>query len=122
MWFRNKFSDTFRDNFRDNFSTKEQDVKTSFKTPRMINNRFGNVSKKSIELPPPQRFEDKGMTLLGLKMILASEDTLEEHYSELKERPFFGALMAYVRVAIQQNNCWHGKTICKAKDISRFII
>ena len=58
-----------------------------------------------------QRFEDKGMTLLGLKMILASEDTLEEHYSELKERPFFGALMAYVRAAIQQNSCWLGNTI-----------
>ena len=45
-----------------------------------------------------QRFEDKGMVLLGLKMILASNSTLEEHYSELKERPFFGALMAYVRL------------------------
>ena len=69
-----------------------------------------------------QRFEDKGMTLLGLKMILASEDTLEEHYSELKERPFFGALMAYVRAAIQQNS-WHDleKPFAKGKTSPRLI-
>ena len=65
-----------------------------------------------------QRFEDKGMTLLGLKMILASEDTLEEHYSELKERPFFGALMAYVRAVIQQNT-WLEKNICKGEQGKR---
>ena len=56
-----------------------------------------------------QRFEDKGMVLLGLKMILASSDTLEEHYSELKERPFFGALMAYVSSGPVVCMCWAGK-------------
>ena len=49
------------------------------------------------------------MTLLGLKMTLASESTLEEHYSELKERPFFGALMAYVSSGPVVCMCWAGK-------------
>lgn len=30
------------------------------------------------------RFEDKGFKLVGLKMLLAEEDVLEQHYAELK--------------------------------------
>ena len=30
------------------------------------------------------RFEDKGMRLVGLKMVMAEDDILEEHYAELK--------------------------------------
>ena len=43
-----------------------------------------------------QRFEDKGFRLIGLKMRLAPEDLLRNHYSELQEKPFFSTLMAYV--------------------------
>ena len=30
------------------------------------------------------RFEDKGFRLVGLKMLMAEDDVLEEHYAELK--------------------------------------
>ena len=30
------------------------------------------------------RFEDKGLKLVGLKMLLAEESVLDEHYAELK--------------------------------------
>ena len=30
------------------------------------------------------RFEDKGFQLVGLKMLLAEESVLDEHYAELK--------------------------------------
>ena len=30
------------------------------------------------------RFEDKGFKLVGLKMLLAEKDVLEQHYAELK--------------------------------------
>ena len=30
------------------------------------------------------RFEDKGFKLVGLKMVMAEDDILEEHYAELK--------------------------------------
>ena len=32
------------------------------------------------------RFEDKGLKLVGLKMLLAEEAVLDEHYAELKVR------------------------------------
>lgn len=44
-----------------------------------------------------QRFEDKGLQLCALKMILPNQALLQEHYSDLKERPFFQFLMEYIR-------------------------
>merc|ERR1712137_1412100 len=41
------------------------------------------------------RFEDRGYRLAGLKMLHAQDETLEEHYAELKDRPFFPGLMEY---------------------------
>ena len=35
------------------------------------------------------RFEDKGFRLAGLKMLLAEESVLDEHYAELKVDIFF---------------------------------
>ena len=37
------------------------------------------------------RFEDKGLTLVGVKMFKADDALLEEHYSHLKDKPFFDA-------------------------------
>ena len=49
------------------------------------------------------------MVLLGMKMIVASAEVLEEHYSELRERPFFESLMAYVSSGPVVCMCWAGK-------------
>lgn len=35
------------------------------------------------------RFEKKGLQIVGMKMISLSDSVLEEHYSHLKEKPFF---------------------------------
>ncbi|KAG6557629.1 hypothetical protein Mapa_000910 [Marchantia paleacea] len=42
------------------------------------------------------RFERKGFALKGLKLFQTPQDLAEEHYSELKERPFFPALVKYI--------------------------
>ncbi|MCQ8205407.1 hypothetical protein NP569_24265, partial [Vibrio parahaemolyticus] len=40
-----------------------------------------------------KRFEQKGFRLVGLKFLQASEDLLKEHYTDLKDRPFFTGLV-----------------------------
>jgi len=35
------------------------------------------------------RFEEKGLIVLGMKMLKTDEKLLEEHYAHLKDKPFF---------------------------------
>lgn len=42
------------------------------------------------------RFENKGFKLKGLKLFQAPKDLAEEHYHELKERPFYPVLVEYI--------------------------
>ncbi|KAL2609913.1 hypothetical protein R1flu_028486 [Riccia fluitans] len=42
------------------------------------------------------RFERKGFSLKGLKLFQAPKELAEEHYSELKERPFYPELVKYI--------------------------
>jgi nucleoside-diphosphate kinase len=43
-----------------------------------------------------QRFEQKGLKLVGLKLIRLSDELLDEHYSHLTDRPFFADLKKYM--------------------------
>jgi nucleoside-diphosphate kinase len=43
-----------------------------------------------------QRYEDRGLKLVGLKLMAASRDLAEEHYAEHRERPFFGGLVEFI--------------------------
>ena len=38
------------------------------------------------------RFEKKGIQIVGLKMMQLTDETLEEHYAHLKDKPFFGRI------------------------------
>lgn len=40
------------------------------------------------------RFERKGLRIAGMKMLQLDDDILAEHYSHLKNKPFFGLLKA----------------------------
>ncbi len=42
------------------------------------------------------RFERKGMKIAGLKFIRLSEEMLNEHYTHLSEKPFFGSLKQFM--------------------------
>ena len=66
-----------------------------------------------------QRFEDKGFRLCALKMTVANDDLLEQHYSELKDKPFYAALLAYVGSGPVVCMCWGGKD---APQMARSII
>ena len=42
------------------------------------------------------RFEQKGLKIVGLKIIQVSQALAEEHYAVHKERPFFSDLITYI--------------------------
>merc|ERR1719412_2380535 len=43
-----------------------------------------------------ERFETRGFKLVGMKFMLASEDLLKTHYSDLSKKPFFPELIRYM--------------------------
>lgn len=45
-----------------------------------------------------QRFEAKGFKLVGMKMMQAPRKMLEQHYSDLKSKPFFPGLVEYMQM------------------------
>ncbi|MHC4924132.1 MAG: nucleoside-diphosphate kinase [Planctomycetota bacterium] len=42
------------------------------------------------------RFEEKGLQVVGLKMMTLSRDLLENHYGAHREKPFFEGLVTYM--------------------------
>lgn len=42
------------------------------------------------------RFENKGLKLVGAKLLQVPEALAKEHYGEHKERPFFGELVTFI--------------------------
>uniref|UniRef100_A0A7M4E1T8 nucleoside-diphosphate kinase n=1 Tax=Crocodylus porosus TaxID=8502 RepID=A0A7M4E1T8_CROPO len=56
-----------------------------------------------------KRFEQKGFKLVALKLLHASEDLLKEHYIDLKDRPFYAGLVAYMHsgpVVAMEHHPW----------------
>jgi nucleoside-diphosphate kinase len=42
------------------------------------------------------RFERKGFTLVGMKLMMVSRELAEQHYGVHKERPFFAGLVDFI--------------------------
>ncbi|MES2464541.1 MAG: nucleoside-diphosphate kinase, partial [Armatimonadota bacterium] len=40
-----------------------------------------------------RRFENRGLTLVGLKMLVPTRETAQKHYAVHSEKPFFGELV-----------------------------
>ncbi len=45
------------------------------------------------------RFERKGLRIVGMKMLFMNDELVAEHYSHLKDRPFFPFLKASMQAA-----------------------
>jgi nucleoside-diphosphate kinase len=45
------------------------------------------------------RYEDRGLKLVGLKMIHVSRDLAERHYAVHREKPFFASLVEFITSA-----------------------
>lgn len=45
------------------------------------------------------RFERKGLKIVGMKMIYLDDELLDEHYSHLKDKPFFPRIKKFMKSA-----------------------
>ncbi len=64
------------------------------------------------------RFERKGLRIVGLKMMQLDDNLLCEHYAHLKERPFFPFVLDSMKAAPVIAMCVEG---CEAIDVVRNI-
>eukprot|EP00050_Salpingoeca_kvevrii_P005677 m.285071 g.285071 ORF g.285071 m.285071 type:complete len:174 (-) comp11289_c0_seq1:48-569(-) len=58
-----------------------------------------------------KRFEAKGFTLVALKLKQASKELLEQHYSDLSSKPFFGGLVSYMASGPVVCMVWQGRNV-----------
>lgn len=54
------------------------------------------------------RFERKGLKLLGMKMITLDDPLLKEHYSHLADKPFFPGICEFMKSSPVIVQCWEG--------------
>ncbi|MET3289511.1 nucleoside-diphosphate kinase [Brevibacillus fluminis] len=57
------------------------------------------------------RFEKKGFTLVGGKLMSVSRELAEQHYAEHKERPFFGELVDFITSGPVFAMVWQGNNV-----------
>ncbi|MCC6145902.1 MAG: nucleoside-diphosphate kinase [Candidatus Hydrogenedentes bacterium] len=55
-----------------------------------------------------QRFEKRGLKLVGLKLQVISEDLARQHYAEHAERPFFKDLVSFITSGATVQMVWEG--------------
>ena len=65
------------------------------------------------------RFERKGLKLVGLRSVIPSEQIAEEHYAVHKERPFYNGLIEFITSGPVVAMAWNGKD---AISVARLII
>lgn len=57
------------------------------------------------------RFEAKGFTLVGLKLVQVSRELAEQHYDIHKERPFFTGLVEFITSSPVVAMVWEGNGV-----------
>ncbi len=57
------------------------------------------------------RFETKGFTLVGLKIMSVSKELAEKHYDVHKERPFFPGLIQFITSGPVVAMVWEGEGV-----------
>lgn len=55
-----------------------------------------------------KRFEAKGFTLVGMKLMAVSKELAEQHYDVHKDKPFFGGLVAFITASPVVAMVWQG--------------
>ncbi|CDJ37970.1 nucleoside diphosphate kinase, putative [Eimeria tenella] len=60
-----------------------------------------------------RRFEQRGFKLVALKLVNPSSQTLEQHYRDLSDKPFFRVLMNYMSSGPVVAMVWEGTDVVK---------
>lgn len=55
-----------------------------------------------------KRFEQKGLRLVGMKMMHLSEAVILEHYAHLQDKPFFKGIKQFMQSTPVIAQCWEG--------------
>lgn len=55
-----------------------------------------------------RRFENRGLRLVGLKMVVPTRETAEAHYAVHSDKPFFGELVDFVTSGPVVAMVWQG--------------
>jgi nucleoside-diphosphate kinase len=58
-----------------------------------------------------RRFESKGFTLVGLKLMQVSKELAEQHYGVHRERPFFPGLVQFITSGPLVAMVWEGNGV-----------
>ncbi|NMG10164.1 nucleoside-diphosphate kinase [Brasilonema sp. UFV-L1] len=58
-----------------------------------------------------RRFEDKGFTLVGLKLLKVSRELAQQHYDVHRERPFFAGLVDFITSGPVVGMVWEGEGV-----------
>ena len=58
-----------------------------------------------------RRFETKGFTLVGLKLMKVSRELAEQHYGVHRERPFFAGLVEFITSGPLVAMVWEGEGV-----------
>lgn len=58
-----------------------------------------------------RRYEAKGFTLVGLKLMAVSRELAEKHYDVHKDKPFFGGLVEFITSGPVVAMVWEGEGI-----------
>ncbi|KAI0143723.1 nucleoside diphosphate kinase [Xylariaceae sp. FL1272] len=59
------------------------------------------------------RFESRGYKLVAIKLVTPGKAHLEEHYADLKDKPFFGGLVEYMNSGPICAMVWEGRDAVK---------
>ena len=55
------------------------------------------------------RFEDKGLKLVGMKMLRMDDEMLKVHYAHLADKPFFPGIVEFMKRSPVVATVWEGK-------------
>lgn len=65
-----------------------------------------------------QRFEEKGFTLVAMKLLTPTKEQAEGHYDDLKNKPFFKGLTNFFSSGPVVAMVWQGKGECARVHVS----
>jgi len=60
-----------------------------------------------------KRFEQRGYKLVAMKFMVAKEELLKQHYSDLSEQPFFNGLVKFIGSGPVVPMVWEGLDVVK---------
>jgi nucleoside-diphosphate kinase len=61
-----------------------------------------------------KRLEQKGLKLMGMKMMYLDDETLKEHYSHIADKPFFPGIAKFMKSSPAIFQVWSGLDVVNA--------